>query len=369
MVGVYFGIMLIILIGAAIVYEAVGGRPIIRKQFTLMLICFVLLSSWLVYFIEPPQGWDLYAHFEEIKRIAEARQLGIKIEENYASLQGASMLFRLISYMPSVHYLPAIAVLIDGLIILYIVWDYQRRQEIVSTQNIAIAFLISLSYINITLCISGVRNCLACCIAMLGFYLGIFKKQRILSYILYAIACFIHPVCLVLLVLYVANQLLKFSRLVIKIAVLAITPLITYALQMLGGKGNDLMDYAGDIWGYYEKTEFQTDTRITVIQVIVLAIFFIYAWRYSAKEEENKESKEYFELLQIQILATYGGIVNPIFFNRMLYPIGIMMGPMIYMMLTQQESKKMRNIKVIGFAVLYSGLLLYNLVELYHALA
>lgn len=369
MVSAYFCIMLMALISIAIVFEAVGGKPIIKKQFSLLLIVFVFLGAYLVYFIEPPQEWDLYAHFKEISRIAEARKFGIQIKENYASLPGTTALFRLVSYLPSVHFLPAIAVSIDGLIIVYIVLDYQKRQKVVSVQNMSIAFLIAISYINITLCISGVRNCLACCIAMLGFYIGIFRRRRVLSYILYFIACFIHPACIVLLVLYVANQLLKRNRLIIKLAVLAITPLITFALQMFSGKGLQLVDYARRIWGYYEETEFQTDIRITIVQVIALTIFFIYACRYSSKETNDKRHKEYFELVQIQILATYGGIVNPIFFNRMLYPIGIMLGPMIYMMLSQEESKKKRRIKVVGFTVLYSGLLLYHLYELYNALA
>lgn len=362
------GVCVLIAIFSITIYEAIGGKTIVQKQFKYMLLLGVVLAATLTYFIEPIDGWDLAAHFKEITRIRRARETGSTIVENYGALPVASLLFHFISYLPSVHFLPVVAVLLDGCIIWYLVWDYNSMRGSKSNQAVANAFLVSLAYINVTLCISGIRNSLACCIAVLGIYLGVLKNKRIYAIILGLIASGLHPFCMLIFVIYILNWIFKGKSKYIQWGALLVLPAIGFAIDNLKGLGIPIINYAAQIFSFYEENEFVTDIRITVIQVVALAVFYVKSKHFSRKPYLSVAEKEYFAILQIQIIATYGSISNPILFNRMLYPIGMLLCPMIYMIFQEKLEKNRKVLELLGITILYFGLLMYNFLELYNAI-
>ena len=125
------------------------------------------------------------------------------------------LLLRLVSVLPSNHYLQVIAVLIIYSIFSYILIDYATSHQL-DIRLLSMAFFAHFSMCLMTATISGIRNVLIFAMLSLAVYIDFFKKYKtkwikwVLALPLYLFPLFIHPSSIVIIFLRIS--LLFFKR-------------------------------------------------------------------------------------------------------------------------------------------------------------
>ena len=164
---------------------------------------FALCMAILAFHAEPDDRWDLARHFMYMEQIRGANLTLPQMLFNNRGIGGYPTLisYNLLRYIICLftennHWLPAVCVFIDYLIVGYIILDWYE------TSNLKERFSILVPLLCCTLlpplhAFSGMRNALAACVMGLGIYLYIYKRKKLIIFIILAfIAATIHQAVL-----------------------------------------------------------------------------------------------------------------------------------------------------------------------------
>lgn len=334
-----------------------------------MLTLAVAAGAILSFFVDPPDKWDLYKHFQEIERI---RAYGNKswFVANYENLPVTMALFWIVAYLPAVNFLPVISLGVIGGIIIYILKDYSSTKEDKGNQWILVAFFCCIAYMNIVMSISGVRNTMAAAISAVGVYIGIQKRKRIAAIVFFLLAAGIHPQGIMLPCIYFANFMLSKLKIKSRWFMLLILPVIMWIARFFEDSQSDYLQYIFYLVNVYKDNSVVVDSRIVVLQVVAVTVFLLNI-KYCEKNEEYIKTidSEYVGLMRMYLLSVLGSLGNGLLFYRMLYPVGILMIPQIYRMLCCEKNSKVRAISYGFLTIIWCALLIYNGYELYRALS
>lgn len=361
------GLMLGIPLGTAYllikIYQVFTNKYITRNKTLLILgtIGIALLAAQ----INPPIGWDLYRHYEEIDRIREWGAAYAWKNGRYASYYGATALFYITSLTPWNGTLPFLTVFIE-LIIYEKVAEHYRKQ--IGAQGEGICFFLFLTLNNIVMAVSGIRNVLA--VVLVNYAIWDFecsKKSRcIIDIVIALFAITIHPASGILIAIYAMSFIPL--RVVSVVLAAGILPVLTNFLSNFSSSKNAILFSSAGLFVLYTKEQAGLDVRVRIASVILIGISIVVVLQIM-RYEKNKDRYLFFVLLYS--IGTIGMITQGLVYSRMLYGLGVLY-PVILMKYCESQ-RDIRTIKTVYLYRLYcliycAGMILFQGYELARAI-
>lgn len=176
------------------------------KQKRIQILFFAITVAILAFILEPPIGWDLSRHFLWMNEIRDSNLSfnnfifnninGVGLYE-YKNLIFYNLIrYIIIKLTDNNHWLPCICTFFNYIIVGYIAYDWEYTNHKHRKMSLITPFLCS-AFLPFILVVSGIRTALASSIAALAIYLYLYKKRRmILFIILMLISSTIHQVVL-----------------------------------------------------------------------------------------------------------------------------------------------------------------------------
>ncbi len=332
---------------------------------------FTVSFSIFAYHVVPIEGNDLNAHYMAIDCMRNGQDPG----QIYDLGQSSNPMFlfrlflRIVSVLPSNHYLQLITVLIVYSIFAYILIDYSVTRRL-DVRLLSMAFLCHFSMCLMTATISGIRNVLAFALLSLAAYLDFFKSfkrkwlQKLSISLIYIAPIFIHPASVVVVALRVVLFLFKrYPKIMILLLlwrlgigiVAGILLKIPLSLpSYLGFKIND----------YITSNNVFDDPRLWIVQVVFLGfiLYLLYSIRKTEMEPSFKNYYLFFSSIAIFIL---GGMSIYHLFNRMFIFLSFLMLPLLKQVFLTCKSQKTKIVYAGIFAFFFCGLIPYNFVSIH----
>lgn len=355
MLYVFFVAVLILIISIImLIYFSFINKKTNPNINKIMTICIMLALMVIAFLIEPKETNDLYRHFSWIDRFRISGFFGVS---EYDDVIGAKILFYLISFLPSNHFLPVIAILITYGMFFYIINNFAKEHKL-NSRIVAISIFLGFSICDFSSTISGVRNTMAFAFLALSLYKDLIKNEKGIKIILpYLIAVSIHPSSWIVVVARLIlklkyNEKLKYILLFWSVAVnyiikilLNISPYIASKLQMYVTEEDDVSDF-----------------RMVFIKIIF--IIFLYVITILFKKFKDIDYKKYINFLQLYFCIMIGSIfASTIMFGRLYFLIGFLLIPLIYLI----DKKLTINKKIIIYIILVIfivGSLAYSVVQI-----
>jgi hypothetical protein len=332
-----------------------------KIQYILLSILAITSFSYLAFRINPPLGWDLWHHFDEINRI---RNGGLDYAFNfgkYKDLPVISILFWLISLTNNNGYLTFIVVLIDFAIYLYILFDVLKRYPKLSGRFIGTSFFLFCALINIVHAVSGIRNVLAFCIAGLAVYIlhqkGFWKTGIILLFT----AIMIHPSAIVFVLITILSRVVPlWFGIIFSIIWTNFNALISSFLLQ---SNLAIFQQIGSLMSIYEPNSGYLDPRVLIVNIIYIVLFLLYLFKAYNRSHNSK-------IIKFQIMYSFlilGSIATPVIFTRLIYGLAIIVIPSL-VDLFSNKSYLVRNITFTLCTIYYIGILAFHGLEFFLAL-
>lgn len=202
-----------------------------RKGLRNALVLSTVLLAFFAYHFYPTKDMDLAHHFISVNTLKNSRHFFESTQIDV--LPGFRILLQIISKMPSEHYLPAFVALVVYGLLFFIIFDWAntigKRRELWITVTL---FCCTLSFIGT---ISNVRNTMGVTIFVTALYLELIKKRnRIICWLLMAIAASIHPAITIFILIRILVQFYtKYSQKPILVALFLFPLILQYSVPMV----------------------------------------------------------------------------------------------------------------------------------------
>ena len=180
-------------------------RSKINEQFKKIYWCIIVVAiiclAIVSYYIDPPFEWDLYRHFQLLNKMKNGGINFALNSSNYKELFVVNYFYYFISLTGNNHLLPFITVLICCFIFLKIYYNFVYNNDKISLFVKLILFILFFALFDIVITISSIRTNLSIIFCALGAYLECTnKKNKVVSFIVYGLSLFIHPVSVVFII-------------------------------------------------------------------------------------------------------------------------------------------------------------------------
>ena len=332
-------------------------NPKTTTKFNKIISISIILSLALIAFlIEPQKTNDLYRHFAGIDRFREYGSFN-DINAEYNDIIGAKILFYIISFLPSNHFLPLIAIIVTYGILFYIIDDFSKR-NIVYTRTIAMSIFLGISICDFYSTMSGVRNTMAFAFLALSLYKDLIKKEKGIKIIWpYIIAVSIHPASWIVIALRLVLEFSKSGKL--KYILLFWGIAVSYIIQILF----KISPYiASKLQMYVTEEDDVTDFRFFLVKVIFIVL--VYLLTILVKKSKDVNYLKYINFLQLYIFFMIGSIfVSTIMFGRLYFLPGFLLIPLLYLVEKNFTPKDKISIYIV-LAIFIIGCLLYSVVQI-----
>lgn len=369
----YIAVFVLVLCVPFVITNKTSYRLQPKKEwiYYILFAGFTLSFSVFAYHVVPIEGNDLNAHYMAINCMRNGQDPGqiYDLGQSDNPMFLFRLLLRLVSVLPSNHYLQVIAVLIIYSIFSYILIDYATSRQL-DIRLLSMAFFAHFSMCLMTATISGIRNVLIFAVLALAVYIDFFKKYKtkwikwLLVLLLYLFPLFVHPAGIVIIVLRIS--LLFFKRYPKLIFVLAFWRLgIGIVAKILLKVPLALPSYLGfKINDYITSNNLFEDWRWWTVLVLLLS-FILYLLYSIRKTEMKAEFKNYYLLFLITIMFTFGSSSTYHLFTRMFIFISFLMLPLLEQVFLNCKSQKLKISYFMIFTFFFSGLILYNFVSIH----
>ncbi len=297
------------------------------KNVNSILIYSIILFIITIFFcsqIDPPSGWDLYRHYEEIDKI---RLYGLEyaFEEGiYKQYYVISLLFYLVSLQSNNNLLVIISLSIEFLIYFSVLKYFINKGTIKKSNTILLCNIYFFATINLVQAVSGIRNILAFMIALYGVFITMYKNKKILPIICYLLAVFIHPFSLMIVLIYFISKL-KFKKCIFVILILwgfFYNEIISLLLSI----DTPYFEELTENFKMYQTMKVDSDYRIIFLQVF-LTVFGVYLIYKNKTIKKNHLQLGTFVLLYTAFAL--GSLSNMIFFQRASYALSLILIPFV----------------------------------------
>ncbi|MFJ5562207.1 EpsG family protein [Lysinibacillus xylanilyticus] len=340
-----------------------------KKQYMFMLFYFGIAYAFLAAQINPPPLWDLVHHYNEIDRMRSGGLDYALTQGRYKELFIINFIYYAVSLFDYNNLLVFITIFIEYMIFTYISCDLKEKYERErNTIAFSINFFLFFALVNIVLSISGIRNVFAFSIASLAVYMDLFKQRKgIIKYLLYILPIFIHPSTIIVPVARIfvlTPKMYKLAPLLIIWGIFA-----SNISELLESSSIGALQTAGYLLKLYGESSTIIDYRVVIVNVIFVSIIII-ACLYILKKKHlnyNIGQLQYITFIIIYLFVALGSLQNVLIFNRMLYGLAFLILPLIHLIL-QSISKKIRTLFVIICIVFFTGMIMYQGLELFHAI-
>ncbi len=337
----------------------------IKRSFLFALLSLFAFAFGLISFhIEPPDGWDLYRHFEELDRIRLGGLYYLFGEGSlYGKQIGSALLYYIVSLQPNNHLLPFLTIVIEYTIYAYIITDYvATNKKTIKTVFACIAIHFALT--DITWTISSLRQPLACSLCALGMYVELVKKKKF-GFLFYFLGASVHPGMLG----FIAVRFIFMIR-----GVRKVLPFILVIWGAFARIVGTLLETSTSYWLRYigsmllvyisELAEI-ADLRFLVLKLVFA---FIFLGLLLTKKEQNyftneEKDNKYKNVFVLMILFAIGSIVSPQIFMRYVMFLSFSFVPLADVILPEKGKLKI-SIYDIVFSILFISSIAYQYVAI-----
>ncbi len=297
-----------------------------RKFVAIPFIFVVVALAVLAYYITPNDTDDLTRYFNTLEYLKTGgRELLQSMKDADMNTWGDfpvyAEYFYWISRLPSVHYLPAVTILIVYSLMFLVLYKAANRFQVNKFYlYIGSMFFLSTYWYYDTL--SGVRNGIVYAVVIAcAYYHLVEKKNKILCYIGYVLACLMHsagiiPVAIVFVVAFTKNIKGKY-----------ISPIMFFGITFGAAGLNYLSDITNNsffqflatkaernssVGGVMQQTTFYVN--ITILAVAISTVWYL-SW-YFKNSEKGLQYEQLFKYFSITIFFMIGCILHPLVFLR-----------------------------------------------------
>lgn len=340
-----------------------------KKQYMFILIFFGIAYAFLAAQIKPPPQWDLFHHYNEINNM---RMGGIDYaftQGRYKELFVINFIYYIVSLFSYNNLLVFITIFIEYMIFTYITCDLKGKfSSERNTIAFSLNFFLFFALVNIVLSISGIRNVFAFSIASLAVYIDIYKERKgILKYFIYIIPVFIHPSTIIVPIVRIfvlTPKMYKFAPLLIIWGMFS-----SYISEVLESSSVGALKTAGYLLNLYGENSYIFDNRLVIVNVIFVSIIMIACFYILQKKHMyyNNAQLRYITFIIMYLFTALGSLQNVLIFNRMLYGLAFLILPVIHLILQSLPIKR-RTIFVLICIVFFTGMIMYQGLELFHAI-
>jgi EpsG family len=343
-----------------ILFPAGFAEHVYRRNFALSLVGVLLLVYVILAYLLPPAPiWDISRHYHELDQLRAASEAYGGEPGRYASLPGASWLFRLVSATPYNGLLVVAAVTASGAALVSPLVMLYRGQTLVRARELAIIVGLFLAYSNVEFTVSGVRNSIAVAFFCLGYSLEVGQNpRRLLAWVFYFSGISFHPAAAVLIVIRVLAFLpVWWMRL--PAAALLLVVVGDANVRVAQASGNSYIRDAGDQMSAYLGTSVGVDMRILAINALIVLILLV--WRLSqtlSAEEAAPYRLDLVHRFETTLFSFMLGsaVLLPIMFNRTLYAFGYVLIPLVVHLIRSEKPNPIVIVALwagIGIGIIY----------------
>lgn len=297
-----------------------------RKFSWLPIIVITVLFAVLAYNMTPYDTDDLIRYYHEINymRSDGLKELDRAFKDDvyeFNTYRVCAYYFYFISRFPNNNWLPAMTVFIVYGLMFLVIYKASRHFKVDKLNTFfGIMFFISTYwYYDVA---SGVRNGLAFAIAFAcAYYHLVERKNIILCYVGYLLACFMHsagfmPVFLVLLVEITLNTSGKFFNFLLLFGVAGGGAVI----QFLAKKTDNsfIQSVAGEAGSHELADSLETGTMflVNLSALIFITVLLIYVSYYLLHSDYTSQLKRIFKYFSINIYFMIGSLLSGLIFVR-----------------------------------------------------
>lgn len=327
-----------------------------RKGLRNALILATVMLAFFAYHFSPTQDMDLAHHFIAVNTI---KNTGHFFESTQIEvLPGFRILLQFISKLPSVHYLPAFVAMIVYGVLFFIIFDYanilEKRRELWITVTF---FCCTLSYIGT---ISNVRNTMGVTIFVAALYMELIKKRnRIICWLLMAIAASIHPAITIFILIRILVQgYTKYSEKTILVVLFLLPFILQYVVPVVSRYIKiPYFSYVIDKIDLYifEASEF--NARRFYVCLFQLFIYTFIILRYRKKNRETLSTWDNYILCVL--VFTYATIGKYILMVRMADSLLVLCCPYIVSETRMEAEKKLTVNRFSVLIILFSIIMMF----------
>ena len=187
----------------------------VSNLYFLLTIIFALSVALWGYFLEPSIQMDLFRlqkHVDFVKNYpGDFLQKMMPPDYEFTTMVTFNLLCYIVGCLDDVHFMSFISVFVVVAVVGVLIIKYIQKNNY-SSRCVIIAYVLAFTGMQLQYVFSGIRNSMA--IAMTSLALGIFvfsnlKNKRIFSGVLYFLAVMMHPVVLLVLVVYCLSRFPK----------------------------------------------------------------------------------------------------------------------------------------------------------------
>ena len=342
-----------------------------RKSTFTILFLFAIAFGIIAYHVEPPEGWDLYRHFEMVDRIRIGGTNYLFSDQSlYGKQIGSALLYYLISLQPNNHLLPLVTVTIEYTILAYIISDYIATNKL-TTRTVFVCIAVHLALGDLTWTISMIRYPLACSFCALGMYLEAVKNKKG-GFLFYLVGLSIHPGVLAIIVVRMV-YFIKRARKYMPVVLLAWGAFVTLIGRVLQSSTNYWLKYFGSMLMVYTTDMSDiADIRFLLLKIVFI-VFVLLCLVFRGRDKNDniismkstKQITNHYEMLYIFIsLFAIGAIVaSPQIFMRYAMMISFLFIPVADKVLPEKGRMKI-TIRDIPIMLMFTASIAYQYVAL-----
>lgn len=325
-------------------------------KYIFMLACFGLAYALFLAKTIPHPAWDLSHHYALIDSM-RGRDISFAFRySTYKELYVINYLFFLVSRLPSNGYLVFITLSIEFAIYIYFVVNIIRSDKYITRdfkkqyvpRQALFLFFVYFSFVNFILAYSGIRNVLAVSVSAIALFRRYYqKKGGLLNWLFLIVACFIHQMAAIYIVVYLFARIKKF-KLIYALAIVFVA-VYAYLPKLLLLTNMDVFVLAADKMEYYN--QHSTDNQYAWYIILVEAVLVISIFYYSRFENYHGT---YNTMLSAYCIASMASLlIMRLVFARMIYILAYLALPDVYNVFSNEyvveNRQNIRGVQLIGF--------------------
>lgn len=323
----------LLIIFSVVIMSLFTNIRITKTQQTIIYLFFSLALSLMAYFVDVPIGWDLARHLNFIEQIYSSNiSLFDYLFNNTSSIGGGYnglLTFNIIQYFIANYtsnymIISAIFVFADYAIVSYIAIDWQIST--VNRSNIPfLSLLLCFCFLPYVFCVSGLRNALCASLLALGIYLYLYKKKKVIVFIVLAfLAATVHPAAIITIpFVFIAKLDLKALG---YIAVFILSALAQSVAKWMSTSSIRYFQIIGSKYFSYTSEEQYRASRAQLYTVLILISIFLLIYfctlMKNKKDDDNSEKNHIYNFLAVYMVYILGNIGNYDMVLRPAYVLG-----------------------------------------------
>lgn len=317
-----------------------------KSMITVFVVQLLLIASLagVAFSINPVESNDLYRHYLIIDKMRSGEAIWNApdvLGSDSSPLILNTLLFRLVSLLPSNNFLQVISVLVvygavSAMLTHYV---YKFKMRLGTFAKFLLLHFSSMLMVNV---FSGIRNAMSFAICSIAIYLDIFTgmknniRGRTALALLYTAPALMHPAALLVSIVRVAlaagdminrnkGNIFKARNIIITSAVVVAVTSLTWWTGMMSYLFKKLWDYSVG-----EAAELTIDSRLLATRLVFLVVLVFIIYRlYRSEISGAKLNRNYLIMLTVLAVCLIASLIHVVFFDRLFILVSILILPLL----------------------------------------